>query len=127
MSSRITYANVMATVAVFLALGGGALATGTLIGSDGRIHGCVAKNGSLKVLKRGKHCGRHQTKTQTERNIHGNQAFQAGLAGALSDAGIFSSALEAVVCSSSGFQNFINTARAVIETAALTVSTSHGP
>jgi hypothetical protein len=48
----------MATIAVFLALGGGALAaTGGLVASDGAIHGCVGKGGSLTVVKPGKSCG----------------------------------------------------------------------
>ena len=34
---RLSYANVMATVAVFIALGGGALAATSFVGSDGKI------------------------------------------------------------------------------------------
>jgi hypothetical protein len=45
---RITYANVMATVAVVLVVGGGALAVGAIPGPDGRIHSC------LKTVKPGK-------------------------------------------------------------------------
>jgi hypothetical protein len=41
MRSGLTYANVMATVAVFLVLGGGALAATGFIGSDGKIRGSV--------------------------------------------------------------------------------------
>jgi hypothetical protein len=52
--SRLTYANVMSTLALFLALGGGALAATSFTGSDAKIHGCVAKNGQLTVLKAGK-------------------------------------------------------------------------
>jgi hypothetical protein len=49
---RITYANVVATLALFVALGGGAIAAGgAFTGSDGKIHGCVAGNGRLSVLK----------------------------------------------------------------------------
>jgi hypothetical protein len=59
--SRLTYANVMATIAVFLALGGGALAATSLIGSDGRIRGCVSRTGNLTVLKAGKKCGKRAT------------------------------------------------------------------
>jgi hypothetical protein len=62
MRAGLTYANVMATVAVFLALGGGALAATSLIGSDGKIRGCVSKSGALRVLKPGKHCGKGTTK-----------------------------------------------------------------
>ena len=56
----LSYANVMATVAVFLALGGGAFAaTSGLMSKDGTIHGCVSKRSHvLTVLKPGKRCGR---------------------------------------------------------------------
>jgi hypothetical protein len=59
--SRLTYGNVMATVAVFLALGGGALAATNFIGSDGKIHGCVGSKGQLTVLKSGKKCAKRTT------------------------------------------------------------------
>jgi hypothetical protein len=56
----LSYANVMATVAVFLALGGGAFAATTgLMSKDGTIHGCVSTHSHvLTVLKPGKRCGR---------------------------------------------------------------------
>ena len=56
----LSYANVMATVAVFLALGGGAFAaTKGLTTKGGAIHGCVsARTHVLTVLKPGKRCGR---------------------------------------------------------------------
>jgi hypothetical protein len=56
----LSYANVMATVAVFLALGGGAFAaTGGLTANDGTIHGCVSKRSHvLTVLKTGQRCRR---------------------------------------------------------------------
>ena len=53
---RLSYANVMATVAVFIALGGGALAATSFVGSDGKIRGCVSKKGQLTLVKPGKHC-----------------------------------------------------------------------
>lgn len=60
MRSRLTYANVMATVAMFIALGGGAYAaaTGSFVGHNGVIHGCVLSSGQLDVIKPGKHCPR---------------------------------------------------------------------
>jgi hypothetical protein len=56
----LSYANVMATIAVFLALGGGAFAATTgLISKAGTIHGCVSTHSHvLTVLKPGKRCGR---------------------------------------------------------------------
>lgn len=38
--SRLTYANVTATLALFVSLGGGAYAVTSFVGADGRIHGC---------------------------------------------------------------------------------------
>jgi hypothetical protein len=58
---KITYANTMATIAVFLALGGGALAATSFIGSDGKIRGCVGKQGALTVIKAGKKCAKGTT------------------------------------------------------------------
>ncbi|MEA2412826.1 MAG: hypothetical protein QOC77_3387 [Thermoleophilaceae bacterium] len=59
--SRLTYANVMASVAVFLALGGGAYAATSFVGADGRVRGCVSKKGQLTVLKPGKKCAKGLT------------------------------------------------------------------
>ncbi len=57
---RLTYANVTSTLALFLALGGAAYAAGnSLVGSNGAIHGCVAKRGALTVVAVGKRCPRH--------------------------------------------------------------------
>lgn len=57
---NLSYANVMATFAVFLALGGGAVAaTNTFVGASGEIHGCVPrKGGALDVVKKGRRCPR---------------------------------------------------------------------
>ena len=56
----LSYANVMATIAVFLALGGGAFAATTgFTSKGGTIHGCVStRSHVLTVLKAGKRCGR---------------------------------------------------------------------
>src|SRR5215471_14356455 len=56
--SRLTYANVTATIALFVALGGGAYAATSLVGGIGVIHGCVAGNGSLVLVKAGKRCSK---------------------------------------------------------------------
>ena len=45
---HLSYANIMATIAVFVSLGGAAYASG-YVGSDGSIHGCVAKGGALAL------------------------------------------------------------------------------
>lgn len=60
--SRLTFANVIASVALFLALGGGAYAAVSGIpGKDGRIHGCYStSSGALRVLAEGRSCTRHE-------------------------------------------------------------------
>jgi hypothetical protein len=59
---RLTYANAMATLAVFMGLGGGAYAAVHVVSSDGVIHGCAdKKTGHLRLVgadskcKKGKH------------------------------------------------------------------------
>lgn len=56
----LSYANVMATIAVFLALGGGAwAASGTLVSSNGEVAGCVAHaGGPLRIVHQGARCRR---------------------------------------------------------------------
>jgi hypothetical protein len=67
----------MATIAVFLALGGGAYAAVSSIpGSDGVIHSCYGKNGSLRVVRAGKKCGKG------EKAIAFNQTGRKGSPGA---------------------------------------------
>lgn len=57
MFSRISYANVTATLALVLALTGGALAaSNSFIGAGGQIHGCVSRNGQLTLLRPGQSC-----------------------------------------------------------------------
>jgi hypothetical protein len=66
---HLTYANVMATAAVFLALGGGAYAAvGSIPGADGVIHGCYrTRTGGLRVVAATKRC------TKGEKAIAFNQ------------------------------------------------------
>ena len=79
--SGLTYANVMATIAVFLALGGGALAASGFVGAGGKINGCVDKHGVLTVLKPKKKCARGLTA------ISWNQTGGKGATGATGPAG----------------------------------------
>jgi hypothetical protein len=59
---RLTPAGVMASVALFFALGGVAFATsGGFVGSGGKIQGCVGKGGALSVVEAGKSCPKHTT------------------------------------------------------------------
>jgi hypothetical protein len=59
---RLTYANVMASIAVFIALGGGAYAAVSSIpGPDGVIHGCYAKKrGNLRLVGAGRRCSKRE-------------------------------------------------------------------
>jgi hypothetical protein len=57
--ARLSYANVMATVAVFLALGGGAYALNGVPDRSGVLHGCVSnRTGVLRVVKSERSCRR---------------------------------------------------------------------
>ncbi len=56
LKSILTYANVMATIAVFIALGAGAYAATTFVTSQGVIRGCVSKGGQLTLVKAGGKC-----------------------------------------------------------------------
>jgi hypothetical protein len=55
---RLTYANVAATLALVLAMGGGAYAAvGSIPGPGGVIHGCYQKQGgNLRLVRAGKRC-----------------------------------------------------------------------
>lgn len=101
--SRLTYANVMATVAVFLGLGGGAYAAiNGFPDPSGVFHGCVNKQtGTLrlvdgapschnvKTLKRGKHTVRVPGEFAVAWNQQGQQGLQGlqGLRGATGQPG----------------------------------------
>jgi len=59
---RSAYANVVSSLALFLALGGGAFAaTGGFVGSNGTVHTCIGKHGALTVVKSGKRCPKGTT------------------------------------------------------------------
>jgi len=53
---------VVAYLALFVALGGGAWAATSLIGSDGQIHACVDAKGHLRLVKAGASCGTGTTR-----------------------------------------------------------------
>jgi hypothetical protein len=69
---RLTYANVMATGAMFVALGGGAYALSGVPNKSGVFHGCVSnRTGALRVVRRANSCakahgrGRHRNFGET--------------------------------------------------------------
>ena len=73
-------AMVVACGALVVALGGSAYAvTGGLVGSDGQIHGCVAKDGSLVLVKTGKKCPTGKTRISWEQRAP-NHVHSADLA-----------------------------------------------
>ena len=56
------YSNVVASIALFVALGGGAYAASSgFVGRGGRVQGCVSrKDGDLQVVKVGKRCSKRK-------------------------------------------------------------------
>lgn len=73
---HITYANVAATLAVVLALCGGALAATGGFASSGALRACANGEGALKLLKPGKQCKKGQSL------VRWNQAGPTGPKGA---------------------------------------------
>jgi hypothetical protein len=67
--SHLSYANVMATVAVFLALGGGAYALSGIPDRGGVFHGCVSNAGGLRVVKSAGDCRRAKTVRRNGRRV----------------------------------------------------------
>jgi hypothetical protein len=85
----LTFSNVMAAIALFVALGGGAYAAvgNPFVGNGGTIQGCV-KNGVLDVVKAGKRCPRHATPLRFNQvGPQGKQGTQ-GVQGAQGNQGI---------------------------------------
>jgi hypothetical protein len=87
--SRLTYANVMATGAMFVALGGGAYALSGVPDRSGVFHGCVAKSGALRVVAKASSCrkaktvtrGKHRVRIPGESAIAWNQQGRPGVNG----------------------------------------------
>jgi hypothetical protein len=75
---RITFANVVSSLALFVALGGAALATSKYVGSDGKINGCIQHQGTLRVVKAGKSCNKGEQSLQW--NQRGTRATPGGTA-----------------------------------------------
>ncbi|HEV2973395.1 MAG TPA: hypothetical protein VGX69_00175 [Solirubrobacteraceae bacterium] len=74
---RPTYANVVSTLALFIALGGGAYAaTGGFVSRNGTVRLCVARNGSVNVARTIRRCRRGTT------TVTVNQRGLAGFRGA---------------------------------------------
>jgi hypothetical protein len=67
--SRLTYANVVATGALFVALGGGAYALSGIPDSGGTYHGCVASSGALRVVTKASSCQKAKTVKRGKRRV----------------------------------------------------------
>jgi hypothetical protein len=80
-AKHLSYPNVAATLAVVLALSGGAVAATGGFTSGGKLRACVSQEGSLKLLKPGKKCKKGQSP------ISWNQVGPKGPAGAQGPAG----------------------------------------
>ena len=60
LSGRLTYANVIATIALFVSLGGGAYAASGGFGSGGKLRICIARSGAMKAVRSSGRCSRGQ-------------------------------------------------------------------
>ena len=67
--SHLTYANVVATGALFVALGGGAYALSGVPDRSGVYHGCVASTGALRVVTKASSCVKAKTVKRGKRLV----------------------------------------------------------
>jgi hypothetical protein len=80
-TKHVSYANVAATLAVVLAMSGGAIAATGGFTKGGVLRACVNQEGGLKLLKSGKKCKKGQSM------ISWNQVGPKGIAGIQGPAG----------------------------------------
>ncbi len=78
---HVSYANVAATLALVLAMSGGAVAATGGFSSGGTLRACANEEGRLKLLKSGQHCKRGT------KSVSWNQTGPAGAKGAPGAAG----------------------------------------
>jgi hypothetical protein len=79
---HLSYANVAATLALVIAMSGGALAATGGFTSGGKLQACTSSNGTLKLLQPGKKCKKGQ------KALAWNQTGPAGPKGATGATGI---------------------------------------
>ncbi len=72
---HLSYANVAATLALVLAMSGGAVAASGGLSSGGTLRACANEEGAIRLLKAGKHCKRGQ------KSVSWNQQGPAGAKG----------------------------------------------
>jgi hypothetical protein len=78
---HVSYANVAATLALVLAMSGGAVAATGGFSSGGTLRACANEEGAIRLLKPGKRCGKGQ------KTVSWNQTGPAGAKGATGAAG----------------------------------------
>ena len=86
LAARLTYANVVATVAVLIAVGGSGYAIGATSAANGLIMACAAKSGQLMLAHHGRCAKSQQTVTWNARGPQG-QAGSQGVQGSKGDKG----------------------------------------
>lgn len=77
----------MATLCLFILLGGGAYAAGGLVGREGTLHACVSSAGNLKIVKAGTSCHKHQIAIAWSQSGPAGPRGAAGAAGPKGEAG----------------------------------------
>jgi hypothetical protein len=82
LKSILTYSNVMATIAVFIALGAGAYAATTFVTPKGAIRGCVTKGGQITLVKSGGRCPKGRQLISWNQQGVAGQSGSNGAAGA---------------------------------------------
>lgn len=104
--SHLTYANVMATGAIFIALGGGAYAvTSGIPDHHGVFHGCVNKRtGALRLVSSASSCRKGSRKRPAEFAVSWNQQGQPGTPGSPGAPGTPATRLWAVVNGAGSFE-----------------------
>jgi hypothetical protein len=85
----LTYANVLATAAIFIALGGGAYAVTALPSKTGVVYACAKKKGgSLRLIAKSKRCKKSERKVSwNSRGVQGANGA-AGAPGAAGSQGV---------------------------------------
>jgi hypothetical protein len=97
-TGHLSYANVAATLALVLAMSGGAIAATGGFSSGGALRACVNEEGHLKLLEAGKHCGKGK------KTVSWNQTGPKGATGAIGAAG--ANGKEGPLGPSAGFQAY---------------------
>ena len=77
----------MATLCLFIVLGGGAYAAGGLVGNGSTLHACVSGAGNLKIVRPGARCRKHQIAISWSQSGPAGPRGEAGAAGPKGEAG----------------------------------------